>query len=118
MRKATMFILALAVAAVWLQVQAVGQASDQGSSSTTLQGCLKFSRNAYRLIDSSGQSHRLVGEANKLKKEIGHQVELTGTPYTRAIDTTQQGAASTTRETQAFRVSAVKQIADTCSSGK
>ncbi len=118
MRKTVLFTLVLLVSAVWLQAQAAGQASGNTSNPNTIQGCLQYTDGHYRLTHPDGTYHQLSLEANKLHKLVGHQVEVTGMPGERTSDTTQQGQESTAREVPVFKVKTVKQIADTCSSGK
>lgn len=119
MRKIVVFTLVLLISAVWLQAQAAGQTSGNTSNPNTIQGCLQYTDGHYRLTHPDGTYHQLTGEANKLQKHVGHQVELTGTPAVRTSDTSQQpGVESTVREVPVFRVKSVKQVGDTCSSGK
>lgn len=117
MRKAVLFTLVMLISAVCLQVQAVGQSSGKPAP-TTIQGCLQFTDGRYILTESNGTFHRLYGEANKLTHQVGHEVQITGTPGVRTTDTTQQGQESSAQERPVFQVKTVKQVADTCSSGK
>jgi hypothetical protein len=58
--------------------------------------------------------HQLQSQANKLSKQVGREVEVTGKPAVRTVGTTVQGTASTVREEPVFKVSSVKRVADTC----
>jgi hypothetical protein len=113
-----LFILVLLVSVVWMQGRSSAQSSDKSSSPTSLQGCLKFTDGHYRLTDDTGAVHQLSGEVNRLTHYVGKRVEVTGMPAVRTVDTTQEGAASSVREQNVFRVKTVKQTADTCSLAK
>jgi hypothetical protein len=117
MRKAVLFTLVLLVSAVCMQAQAAPPASGNSSSTTTLQGCLKFEGH-YRLTDSSGVVHQLTGAANRLTHYVNRQIEVTGTPVIRSVDGTQQGEESSVKEQHVFRVKTIKQIADSCSASQ
>ena len=112
MPKTLLLILALLISTVWLRAQDAGQTS----SATTIQGCLKYSKGHYRLTEDNGTVHQLSGEANKLTKHVGHEVEITGMPGVRTVGTTIQGSASSAKEEQVFKVKSVKHVADACTS--
>ena len=114
MYKKIVVALVLLFSAVWLQAQASGQAGTSSSNSTTVQGCLENRAGRYSLKASDGMVYKLTGEANKLKDHVGHEVEITGKPTVRTYSSTEQGAASTTREQHVIRVESIKHIADTC----
>jgi hypothetical protein len=111
-RKTLMLTLVLMVSAVWLQAQDAGKTSDL----TTIEGCLRHSEGQYTLIDDTNTIHHLVGGAKLLARHIGHQVEVTGKPGVRTLDTTPQGAASAAVVQPTIEVKSVKHIADTCKS--
>jgi len=113
MYKKIVVALVLLFSAVWLQAQASDQAGSS-SNSTTVQGCLRNQAGRYSLKASDGMVYKLTGEANKLKDHVGHEVEITGKPTVRTYSTTEQGAASSTREQHVIRVESIKHIADTC----
>lgn len=115
MRKAVLCTLILLTSAMWLPSQAAGR---DNKKSSTIQGCLAFTDGHYWLTESSGEYHRLFGEANKLTHYVGQEIQVTGTPGVRTADATQQGQESSAKETPVFEVKRVKQVADTCSSGK
>lgn len=115
----TLTLTLLLVSAVCLQAQMANPSSDAGktSSPTTIQGCLQFSDNHYRLTDSSGKTYQLSHEVNKLTHYVGQQVEVTGKSGVRTVDTTGAGTGeSTAKEQPVFFVKSVKQIAATCTS--
>jgi len=113
-RKILVLTLVLLASAIWLQAQAVGQMGSQKSGVTTIQGCLQYTHGHYFLTDSGGTAHQLQSEANKLQAHVGHTVEITGKPGIRTVDTTVQGAASSAKEEQVFKVMSVKHVSDTC----
>jgi hypothetical protein len=113
-RKTFMLILVLLMSAVWMQAQDAGQAKGKASDLTTIEGCLQSSAGQYSLIDDTNTIHHLVGGAAKLKPHVGHQVEITGKPGVRTIDTTPLGAGSSAVVQPIFEVKSVKHIADTC----
>jgi hypothetical protein len=122
MRKILTLALLLLISAVCLQAQAgypesgTSQTSGKASDMTTIEGCLQSSMGQYTLIDKDGAVHQLSGAANKLGHQVGHQVELTGKPGIRTIDSTPQGAGSSAAEQAVLEVKSVKQIATTCKS--
>lgn len=114
-RKTLLISLVLVFSTVWLQAQAMGQ-GDQ-SNPSTIQGCLKYRNGHFWLTDSSGKIYQLQSEYNQLQKHNGHEVELTGMETVRTVGTTQQGAASTSKEQHVFKVKSLKHIADSCTTG-
>jgi hypothetical protein len=82
----------------------------------TLQGCLQSSDNQFMLMESDGTAHRLAGSGNKLSKEVGHEIEVTGKDETRTFDTTPQGGASSVKMITVFQVKTIKKVDDTCKS--
>src|SRR5271166_2661531 len=112
--KTLMFTLVLLLSTLWLQAQDAGQTTGKTSGLTTIQGCLQYTNGHYRLTEDNGTTHQLQSQANKLGKLVGHEVAITGKSAVRTVDTTIQGAASSVREEQVFKVTSVKQMADTC----
>ena len=86
----------------------------QDAGMTTVQGCLQYTKHHYVLTDSSGKEHQLLGYANKLKAEVGHEVAVSGTEAMHSESSTVEGSASTTHQIPVFKVSSMKHIADTC----
>jgi len=109
-RKTLVLTLVLLVSAVWLQAQDAGKTS----SLETIEGCLQRSEGQYSLTDNTGTIHHLTGGASKLNPHVGHEVEITGKPGVRTLDTTPQGGASSAVEQPIFEVKSVKHVADTC----
>lgn len=101
---------------VTLLITAALGAQDAGkaSSPSTIQGCLQYTNGHYRLTEDNGTVHQLQSQANKLSKHVGHEVEITGNPAVRTVGTTIQGAASSVKEEQVFKVTNVTHVADTC----
>ena len=119
MKKIMMFSLLLVMSSAWLESQPRGQSSKQGKAekpgSATIRGCLQRSEGHYILVDETNTAQRL-SDSGKLKPFIGHEVELTGQPRIRTIDTTQPGTASSATEQPYFEVKTVKDIAASCPS--
>lgn len=111
-----LLILALLLSPEWVQAQPAGPSSDKNktASLTTIDGCLQSADNEFTLTESDGTSHTLAGNGNKLNHQVGHQVEITGKPGIRTVDTTPVGGASSAKEIPVFEVKSLKQIADTC----
>ncbi len=110
MRKGLMLALVLLTCGVWLQAQDGGKASDLD----TVEGCLQSSKGQYTLIDDTNTIHHLAGGAAKLKPLVGCEVEVTGKPGVRNLDTTTAGLASSVVVQPVIEVKSVKRIADTC----
>jgi hypothetical protein len=116
-RKTLMLTLVLMVSAVCLQAQDAAKTSGKTSDLEMIEGCLQHSAGQYTLIDSTNTIHHLVGGGAKLSPHIGHQVEITGKPGVRTLDTTPQGGASAAVVQPIIEVKSVKHIAETCTSG-
>jgi hypothetical protein len=112
--KRLLFIVVLLFSTVWLQAQDAGQTAGKTAGLTTIQGCLTYSNGHYRLTEDNGTTHQLQSQANKLTKHVGQEVTITGKPATRTVGTTVQGAASSVKEEQVFKVTSVQHVADTC----
>ena len=116
MRKTLILLVLLLCAACLLAQDNMGKSSDAAAS--TIQGCLSKAGSYFYLTDSSGTKYHLVGyKGNELIKHVGHTVEITGAPTTKTYGTTQQGNASTAKESPVFKVKSVKHVADTCTAG-
>ncbi len=83
-----------------------------------MDGCLSSVSGEYFLIDNSGTKHELSGSTNKLKGQIGHEVQITGKPSTKTMESTSYGAASSAEVVPVFEVKSVKRLADTCQSSE
>jgi len=112
MRKLMMFTLVVMISSVWLQAQDAAKTSS--SDITTVQGCLKVSMGRYTLTEEDGTLHYLAGASGKLGHQVDRQVEITGKPGMRTLDSTLVGAASSVVEQPVIEVKTVKRIADTC----
>jgi hypothetical protein len=77
-------------------------------------GCLQNSLGKYMLVEEDGTSIELAGSAGKLKREVGHQVEVVGKDGVRTVDRTAPGGASNVAEFPVFEVKTVKQLATKC----
>jgi hypothetical protein len=114
MGKTLLFALALLMPAVWVQAQDAGQMGGKKGAVTTIEGCLQNSQNRYTLTTADGTKVTLSSHANEMTHYVGQQVQVTGTPAVKTIDTTQQGLESSAKEIPVFRVQSIKQVADTC----
>lgn len=113
----TSILVLLLLSAVALLAQE--KSSSQSKAGTTaIEGCLSYSSGQFSLIDSGGAKHELSGSTNKLKEQIGHEVQITGKPSTKTVEATTYGAASSADVVPVFEVKSVKRIADTCGSSK
>jgi hypothetical protein len=53
--------------------------TDASNSSTTVRGCLNSNRGNYIVVeDSTGLVYALRGVGDKLNRQVGHEVEVTG----------------------------------------
>jgi hypothetical protein len=113
-RNTLILTLALLVCAVCLPALGKSKANDKTSDLETMQGCLHRSMGEYTLIDDTNTIHHLQGLESQLSHHIGHQVEITGKPGVRTLDTTPAGGASAAVVQPIIEVKSVKHIADTC----
>ena len=116
MPRTLMLALLLLSSAAWLQAQPANPPSGESKSSepTTIQGCLQTSGGIYNLTESDGTVHRLSRYANKLSRQVGHEVRITGKPGVKTLSSTQQNIASSATEIPVFNVKTVTLVADTC----
>jgi len=91
-----------------------GKAPSPPASMTTLDGCLQYDARQYWLVEADGTKHRLVGSSKQLKGHVGHEVELTGKPSSRSIDSTPPGGSSSVIVQYVFEVKSLRHIALTC----
>ena len=94
MRKTLMITVVLLICAVCLQAQNADKPPARRPTWTAIEGCLQHAEGQYTLIDNTNTLHHLTGGGSKLGHHIGHEVEVTGKPGARTLDTTAQGAAS------------------------
>ena len=100
--KAVLLVSALLLAATVASAQAapkshfaatpVNQSSAMASqnaptNSNALRGCLTGSKGDYKLTDHQGQQHRVVGDNHLLWDDVGHEVDLTGSPSANGSNT-------------------------------
>jgi len=121
MRKTTMILtFVVPILAICLQAQSADQSSDakqtgKESDLTTLTGCLRVENNHYLLTEkSNGSTSQLSGAANKLGHQVGREIEVSGKPGIKTMDSTLAGAGSSALEQQVFEVKTVKRVADAC----
>ena len=120
MRTALTLTLLLLFSVPWLQAQEGDPGADIWLAPTgppTITGCLRSYGGLYRVIDKDGKMHDLTGDTARLSRYVGHEVEITGQPTVRTLDTTEKDAASTAEKLPALEVKSAKQISETCSSG-
>jgi hypothetical protein len=93
------------------------QASAKTSDLPALTGCLSYKDDHYILTEEDGATHQLAGAAGKLGHHVGHEIEVTGKPGIRSVDSTLVGGASSIVEQPVFEVKTVKHIDNTCKPG-
>lgn len=88
--------------------------NDSGSHAVAeIQGCLQRNQGFYILVDTNNEYQRL-SDNKSLKKLVGHEVKLTGTPEVRTIDNTPPGGASSAVEQRYFRIKTVQDVTPNC----
>jgi len=85
-----------------------------GTKPTTIRGCLTNSGESYTITDSSGTQYLLTGDTADLSAHVNHQVAVKGT----VSGTQGTGSATAAGNAEAFQVSKVTKISDSCSAGK
>jgi hypothetical protein len=95
------------------QTSPAGAQTGTASSHTSVQGCVQGSDGNYTLTDSSGTTYMLQGDAAKLNKHVGHEVQITGSTSgsssANAMGNSSQGGSQPT-----LTVDKVKHISDNC----
>ena len=117
MRRTLMLTLALLISAHWLQAQEGVPGVDVGAAATyppTIEGCLTNSSLRYMVIGKDGMVYNLTGSTARLRRYVGHEVQITGRPTVRSFSTTEKGIASTVEEIPALEVRDVKELSQTC----
>ena len=119
MRKTLLLPLMLLVPVFWLQAQEGHPGADiwlapPSNFPTTIDGCLQSSGGHYRVTDKDGTVYDLTGNTARLSRYAGHQVEITGKPTVRTLNTTVKDAASTAEELPALEVKSAKEISGAC----
>jgi hypothetical protein len=118
-RTTLMLILTLLIFALRLPAQEGDPGADiwlASTSPSTVDGCLRSSGGHYSLKDKDGTIHNLAGNTARLSHFVGHEVEISGKPTIRTLNTTETQIASTAEELPALEVQSAKQISETCNS--
>ena len=98
--------------------QASSTSQTNAANETKIQGCLSGSNGNYTLTDTSGTAYQLAGDTAKLSEHVGHEVELTGTQSSASSSSSSTSSGQTGTPNQpTFRVSSIRHISKTCSSG-
>ena len=87
--------------------------SDTASSRQTIQGCLKGDGNTFTLIDDSGATYQVEGDSTKLKKHVGHEVQVMGT-VGKASGSTSSSTGDISQP--AIQMADLKHVSNSCSS--
>jgi len=106
--------------------QADPQMSPSASTgSGSIQGCLSGSSGNYMLAqDGTGAMYRLIGNENRLKSHVGHEImvtgEMSGSGSTASNDQSSNDATASSPASGGgtIQVSEVKMVSKHCSSGK
>jgi uncharacterized protein YdeI (BOF family) len=124
MPKTILLALVILCSAAWMQAQNTPSAQDpqtsptagqQGTaaSHTSVQGCLQGSDGNFTLTDSSGTTYMLQGDAAKLNKHVGHEVQITGSTSS-SSSASAMGNSSQGNSQPTLTVDKVKHISETC----
>ncbi len=120
MHKILLLTVMLFSSALWLRAQEGHPGADiwlpppAGPSPMTVDGCLQSSGGHYWVAGKDGTIYDLTGSTARLSRYVGHQVEITGKPTVRTLDTTVSHAASTAEELPALEVKSAKEMSGTC----
>lgn len=117
MRKTLLLVLLLLSSSLWLQAQEGDPGADIWQAPTgpsTVDGCLQSSGGHYIVTGKDGTVTDLTGDTAWLSRYVGHEVEITGKPTVRTLDTTAKDAASTVEELPALEVKSAKEISRIC----
>ena len=114
MRKIFGVAVLLSACALWLPAQSGRPGTDNGANASgqqiTVNGCLQHAEHVYTITDRHGRVYRLDGDASQLSGYVGHEVQVTGTSSVKAVDTTQEGAASTEANRTSVQVQNVQDV--------
>ena len=117
MRNTALFILLLLVSTLCLQAQQADPGADRWrgpSGPSTIRGCLHASAGEYTITDDYGTVTAVTGNTAHLSRYVRHEVQITGKPTIRTLDTTVQNAASSVIEVPALEFKTVKLLGPTC----
>ena len=87
---------------------------DTATSPQTIQGCLKGGGNTFTLTDDSGTTYQVEGDSAKLKKDVGHEVQVVGTVGKASGSTSSSSTGDISQP--AIQVAEVKHVATSCTS--
>lgn len=121
MRRIGTLTMMLLTSVLWVQAQEGTPGWDSWISPdtypATIEGCLQRAGFYYVVLGKDRTVYNLTHTAGKLGRYVGQEVEITGEPTVKSLDTTVEHAASTVQEIPALEVKTVKQVSPTCSSG-
>ncbi len=122
MPKTLMLGLLLFIFVGWMQAQEGDPGRDvwipANTYPPTVAGCLRSANTHYTVTAEDGTVYNLTGDTAKLSRYVGHEVEVTGKPTVKSLDTTMKEAASTVEELPALDVKSAKELSKTCSPPK
>ena len=115
-------VVLLISSALWVQAQEGNPGWDvwvpTNTYPPTVHGCLQNSSLRYSVVGQDGTVYNLTGSTARLSPYVGHEVEITGKPTVKSIDTTNEHSASTVEEIPALDVKTVKELSKTCNATK
>lgn len=115
-----LFALALLSAAALIAQQQDSQPgttpTDRPLSQQTVQGCLQGGDLQFMLTDSGGTTYRVEGDSAKLKKHVGHEIEVAGTVGKGSASSSKSAPPDDSQST--IQVLDVKHLSSTCKSSK
>jgi len=117
MRKVMLIGLVLLGGSLWLQAQEGDPGADiwlTPAGPSTVDGCLQSSGGHYTVTGKDRTVTDLTGDTARLSRYVGHEVEITGKPTVRTLDTTVIHAASTAEELPALEVNSAKEVSKIC----
>jgi hypothetical protein len=118
-RGTLLLTLVLLFSACWLYAQEGDPGADIWVSvdtyPPTIDGCLQRYGFYYKVIGEDGTVYNLTHTTSEISHYVGHQVEITGKPTVKTLDTTEIHIASSVEELPALEVKSVKELSATCS---
>jgi Protein of unknown function (DUF5818) len=89
--------------------------TDRPLTQQTVQGCLQGGDHQFTLTESGGTVYQLEGDGAKLRKHVGHEIQVDGTIGKSAASS----SASPPKDSpQTIQVVDVKHLSSTCKSSK
>jgi hypothetical protein len=120
MRNTVVLSLLLVLSGFWVQAQEGNPGRDfwvpTNTYPPTIEGCLTNANLHYTVVGKDGTVYNLTGGTARLSGYVGHEVQISGKPTVKSLDTTEKDAASTVEELPALDVKTVKELSGTCSS--